>query len=60
MEDLKFLSKNSIQLCCGNQGCPVISLEKNDIIKIKDDFGNEVTLKPEQAQLIERALRQLI
>lgn len=55
---MKILSKNSIQLCKGNGCCPIIELNNNKV-NIKDDFGGQINIDLEQAELIESALKLL-
>ena len=50
---------NSIKLCCGNKGCPVVSTEE-DQVQIKDDYGNEVTITNEEAKLLGPAIEKLL
>ena len=50
---------NKIILCCGNKGCPKLSInEKNNVI-IEDDDGNTVVMTRAQASLISQALEQV-
>jgi hypothetical protein len=48
-----------IKLCCGGRGCPTIEKKDTNYIIIKDDFGNQVTIKAAEAALIQEALKQL-
>lgn len=48
-----------VKLCpCNNSGCPSVEKEGENV-KIKDDFGGEVTLTIEEALLIQNALDKL-
>jgi hypothetical protein len=49
----------SIKLCCGNKGCPVVSSNKKKV-QIKDDYGNEVTITNEEAKLLGPAIEKLL
>ena len=50
----------TIILCCGKAGCPELSVdESNEIVTIKDDDNNVVTMKVSQARLISEAVDQL-
>ena len=49
----------SIKLCCGNKGCPVVSSNKKKV-HIKDDYGNEVTITNEEAKLLGPAIEKLL
>ena len=53
------LQANQIALCCGKGGCPILSKEKDGMIKITDDFGNSVRIQEAEAKLINDALKQL-
>lgn len=48
-----------IKLCCGGRGCPTIEKKDTKYIIIKDDFGGQITIKAEEAELIQEALKQL-
>jgi len=48
-----------IKLCCGGRGCPTIEKKDEDNIVITDDYGNKVTMKLEEAKLINNALIKL-
>lgn len=51
---------NTIILCCGKAGCPELSVDDSgEVVRIKDDDGNVVTMQLSQAQLIDQALKQL-
>ncbi len=50
---------NKVILCCGKKGCPVITKEKNGMVKITDDFGNHVEMKIGEARMIEGALDKM-
>lgn len=50
----------TIILCCGKAGCPELNVdESNDIVTIKDDDDNTVTMKVSQARLIGEAIDRL-
>ena len=48
-----------IKLCCGGKGCPTIQKKNKDLIVITDDDGNQITLKLDEAKLINKALKEL-
>lgn len=50
----------TIILCCGKAGCPELSVdEDNDVVTIKDDDGNVVSMKVSQARMIGEAIDRL-
>ena len=50
----------TIILCCGKAGCPELNVdEDNDVVTIKDDDENVVTMKVSQARLIGEAVDRL-
>lgn len=54
---MEFLSPTKIKLCpCNNSGCPIIE-KTNGKIKITDDYGGEVLMEINEAELIADALR---
>ena len=48
-----------IKLCCGGRGCPTIQKKNRDQIVITDDDGNKITIKIDEAKLIDAALKEL-
>jgi hypothetical protein len=46
------LNRNSVKLCCGKKGCPVVENLDNGMVKITDDNGNTIIVKKEEALLI--------
>ena len=53
------MKSHSIKLCCGKKGCPEISLIKGKI-KIKDDYGNEITITSDEAKLLGPSVNRLL
>ena len=54
---MEFLSPTKIKLCpCNNSGCPQIEFLEGKI-KIIDDYGGEVTMELNEAELIAEALK---
>ena len=53
------MKTTEIKLCCGGKGCPVVKKEDAKTIKIKDDYGNTVTLNAKEAKLLKNALEEL-
>lgn len=50
----------TIILCCGKAGCPQLSVDEADeIVTIKDDDDNVVTMQLSQARLIGQAIDRL-
>ena len=49
---------NKILLCCGQKGCPELSIE-DDKVKIKFDSGNTEEMLLSQAELFGSALNKL-
>jgi len=50
---------NRIFMCCGKANCPSVEVDKDGLIKIKDDYGNSVKIKKEEAALLKDAVAQL-
>tara|TARA_R110002020_G_scaffold22733_2_gene76436 strand:+ start:1213 stop:1371 length:159 start_codon:yes stop_codon:yes gene_type:complete len=48
-----------IKLCCGGKGCPTIELKNKKEVIIKDDYGNQVIMKIDEAKLITNAIKEL-
>ena len=54
---MEFLSPTKIKLCpCNSSGCPTIE-KIDDKVKIIDDYGGEVTMEINEAELIAEALK---
>jgi len=39
---IRRLTENSVKVCCGKQGCPVIEKIDDDNYKVTDDDGNTI------------------
>jgi len=50
---------NKIFMCCGKANCPSVEINSDGLIEIKDDYGNSVKMKKEEAALIEGAVEEL-
>lgn len=50
---------NKIFMCCGKANCPSVEINSEGLIEIKDDYGNSVKMKKEEAALIEKAVLDL-
>lgn len=50
---------NKIFMCCGKANCPSVEVNSEGLIEIKDDYGNSVKMKKEEAALIEKAVMDL-
>ncbi len=50
---------NKIFMCCGKANCPSVEINDEGLIQIKDDYGNSVKMKKEEAALIEKAVIDL-
>jgi predicted flavoprotein YhiN len=53
------VEQDRVILCCGGKKCPKLSKNKEGMIEIVDDFGGKITIKEEQAALIEPALKEV-
>jgi hypothetical protein len=51
--------KRVIKLCCGGKGCPTIEKKGKTHVVITDDYGNQITIKNDEAKLISDALKEL-
>lgn len=50
---------NRIFMCCGKANCPSVEIDEEGLIKIKDDYGNSVKMKKEEAALLKDAVIRL-
>lgn len=50
---------NRIFMCCGKANCPSVEVDGDGLIKIKDDYGNSVKMKKEEASLLKDAVAKL-
>ena len=46
------LTENSVKVCCGRHGCPVIEKIDDDHYKVTDDDGNTIVVKKEELKLM--------
>jgi|TARA_R100001594_G_scaffold139259_1_gene183525 uncharacterized protein (UPF0216 family) len=56
---IKRLTENSVKVCCGRQGCPVIEKVDEDHYKVTDDDGNTIVVKKEELKLMGDAVNTL-
>ena len=49
---IKKLTENSVKVCCGNTGCPVVEKIDDDHYKVTDDEGNTIVVKKEELKLM--------
>lgn len=56
---IKRESENSVRLCCGKRGCPVVEDLGNGKVKITDDYGKEVIMSKEEAKLVSDGVKVL-
>ena len=50
---------NRIFMCCGKANCPSVEINEEGLVEIKDDYGNSVKMKKEEAALLKDAVAQL-
>jgi len=53
------LTENSVKVCCGKQGCPVIEKVDGDHYKVTDDEGNTILVKKEELKLMGDAVNAI-
>ncbi len=53
------VEQDKVILCCGGKKCPKLSKNQEGMIEITDDFGGKITIKEEQAALIQPALEEV-
>jgi hypothetical protein len=51
--------ENKIVLCCNGKACPQLSVDSTGNVVIEDDFGQQITITKEQANLIPEAIQEL-
>ena len=56
---IKRLTENSVKVCCGRQGCPVIEKVDEDHYKVTDDDGDTIVVKKEELKLMGDAVNTL-
>lgn len=53
------IQNNRVILCCGGvKKCPQVRIEDNNVL-IEDDYGSEVKMTIEQAEMIKSAIKTL-
>ena len=50
---------NRIFMCCGKANCPSVEINEEGLVEIKDDYGNSVKMKKEEASLLKDAVNKL-
>ena len=53
------VSDNSVRICCGKQGCPVVEKVDDDHYKVTDDDGNTILVKKEELKLMGDAVNTI-
>jgi len=53
------LSDNSVKVCCGNNGCPVVEKIDEDHYQVTDDDGNKIVVKKEELKLMGDAVNTI-
>jgi len=56
---IKRVTKNSVRICCGRTGCPVIEKIDEDHYKVTDDDGNAIIVKKEELKLMGDAVNTI-
>jgi len=56
---IKRLTENSVKVCCGRSGCPVIEKIDEDHYKVTDDEGNTIVVKKEELKLMGDAVNAI-
>jgi hypothetical protein len=52
------IENNTVRLCCGGKGCPVVKVDKDQVI-ITDDYSNTIEITKEEAGMISKAVKML-
>lgn len=50
---------NKVFMCCGKANCPSVEINDEGLVEIKDDYGNSVKMKKEEAALLKDAVAEL-
>ena len=53
------LSENSVKVCCGNSGCPVVEKIDDEHYQVTDDEGNTIVVKKEELKLMGDAVNTI-
>ena len=53
------VSDNSVRICCGKQGCPVVEKVDDEHYKVTDDDGNTILVKKEELKLMGDAVNTI-
>lgn len=56
---IKDVSKDTVKLCCGKNGCPTIQDLGDGTVEITDDDGNKIIMKKEEAALLADGVNHL-
>ena len=49
----------TVRLCCGKKNCPTVTDIGDGMVEIRDDDGNVIKVKKEQAKLISDGVKTL-
>ncbi len=53
------LTENSVKICCGKAGCPVVEKIDEDHYKVTDDDGNTIVVKKEELKFMGDAVNTI-
>lgn len=56
---IKRINDNSVRVCCGGRGCPVVEKQADGRYKVTDDDGNVIIVKSEELELMGDAVKTL-
>ena len=56
---IKRVTENSVKVCCGKSGCPVIEKIDEDHYKVTDEDGNTIIVKKEELKLMGDAVNAI-
>ena len=56
---IKRINDNSVRVCCGGKGCPVVEKQADGRYKVTDDDGNVIIIKAEELELMGDAVKTI-
>jgi len=56
---IKKINDNSVRVCCGGKGCPVVEKQPDGRYKVTDDDGNVIIIKAEELELMGDAVKTI-
>lgn len=56
---IKTITSNTVKVCCGKKGCPVVKKLDELTYEVTDDFGNKIIISKDELKLMGDAVKTI-